>query len=75
VKWLREQIDKERRQGSKYVHIHGSYPCTAGSPIKNLSGNENYDFRFSELEEIVKRLPEYEKIADGMSLEWPVTSV
>ena len=72
VKWLREQVDEERRQGSKHVHMHASCPCTAGSPIRNLSGNGKYDFWFAELEEIVKRLPEYEKIADGTSLEWPV---
>ena len=72
MKWLREQVDDERRQGSKHVHMHASCPCTAGSPIRSLSGNGNYDFRFAELEETVKRLPEYEKIADGTSLEWPV---
>ena len=72
MKWLREQVDEERRQGSKHVHMHASCPCTAGSPIRNLSGNGKYDFWFAELEEIVKRLPEYEKIADGTSLEWPV---
>ena len=72
VKWQREQVDEERRQGKKYVHLHASCPCTAGSPIRNLKGNGEYDFRFAEIEEIVKRLPEYEKIVDGMSLEWPV---
>ena len=34
VKWLREQVDEERRQGSKHVHMHASCPCTAGSPIR-----------------------------------------
>ena len=72
VKWLREQVDEERRQGAKHVHLHASCPCTAGSPIRNLAGDGKYDFRFAEMEEIVKRLPEYEKTADGMSLEWLV---
>ena len=72
VKWLRDQVDEERRQGAKHVHLHASCPCTAGSPIRHLKGDGKYDFRFAEMEDIVKRLPEYEKIADGMSLEWPV---
>ena len=74
MKWLREQVDEERGQGSKHVHMHASCPCTAGSS-RSLSGNGNYDFHFAELEEIVKRLPEYEKIADGTSLDWLVAQL
>ena len=41
VKWLREQVDGERRQGKKYVHLHASCPCTAGSPIRNLKATDS----------------------------------
>ena len=42
VKWLREQVDEERRQGERYVHLHASCPGTAGSPIiETLRGMGN----------------------------------
>ncbi len=50
-------------------------PCTAGSAVKFLGCSvEDDDVRFAELEQILKQLPNYKKVSDSMSLEWPVNS-
>ena len=58
-----------------HVHLHASCPCTAGSPIRCLSHETGAeDIRFGELEPLLKRLLDYRKKVDSMSLEWPVNN-
>ena len=57
-----------------HVHVHVSCPCPSGSPIRFLSGmnQEGDDVRFGELEPILAKLKQYRKLANTMSLEWPL---
>ena len=73
VRRLSEQIEelKKSRRVEK-IHCHASCPCVAGSPIRNFSSGQGFDFRFADMEELVSMLPRYRKLCTSMSLEWPV---
>ena len=73
VRRLSEQIEelKKSRRVEK-IHCHASCPCVAGSPIRNFSSDQGFDFRFADMEELVSMLPRYRKLCTSMSLEWPV---